>query len=273
MRTKHGMRNFSFVLLLAPVLAGCDTNGGLTVGSTASAVTLTLPNCADGQLLGTDATGALTCVNAPTASLTTPGCQSGYAYDSDGKSLSCQILGTGTTDPTLETTITNTTTAVNNLQTQVTNLSNGGGGLATYVGVTTATTVGKVQMTGFDTGLNSANAMCAAQYAGSHFCSMPELYATVVAGKLDMTKTIPKSWIFMPSWHAPAATGGIPGTEDTPYGGDADNCGSMTYPTADRKWTGIQVEWTALSTGSSGFRFWGGAQATCHSTAPLACCK
>jgi hypothetical protein len=32
------------------------------------------------------------------------------------------------------------------------------------------------------------------------------------------------------------------------------------------------VQWGTLSTGSSGFQFWGGPQATCHSTAPVACC-
>jgi hypothetical protein len=207
-------------------------------------------------------------VNLPTCDPNT------QAVTTDGTNITCTARNTSGGDATTITTdLTTINSQVTDYGTQLNGLATGPGAKAVYVGSTTATTVGKMTYAGADTGLNAAAAMCNAQFAGSHMCHVYEMYNTVVAGKLHAGTTIPKSWLFMPSWKAPASSGGLPGTEDTPFSGSADNCGSATYPTADRKWTGMAVEWTTLSTGFSGFKFWGGSMATCHDTYPVACCK
>jgi hypothetical protein len=266
--------NFSYALALVPLLLGA---GGDNIGEQQSGLTIIqFPICKAGQYLAYQS-GGITCLSISGGGITLPNCTGQLltgTMNGDVSTLACVAPGTGTVSAADVTKVQNLQTQITQIGTTIANLQkNPPSHNAVYVGSTTASTVGKVSVTGHDTGLNSANAMCSAQYAGSHLCTAYEMYNTVVAGKLDMTKTVPKSWIFAPSWNAPASAGGLPGTEDTPFSGSADNCGSMTYPTADRKWTGIAVEWTALSTGSSGFRFWGGSQATCHDSYPLACCK
>lgn len=136
-----------------------------------------------------------------------------------------------------------------------------------FVGLTTATTVGRIEFPGADPGLLAAKARCAAEYPGSHMCSVFDLYSSVAAGRLKSTSQMAKSWLYFPARNTPLHPPSP--TED----GLSDNCAGYTYGADDQGYSGMAVEWTKLPTGSVGFKFHGGSNAPCSAALPIACCQ
>ena len=72
-----------------------------------------------------------------------------------------------------------------------------------------------------------------------------------------------------PAWQNPLGA-----NSQQPLAGMGDNCGTYTYPTNDRRWSGTAVEWKTNHAGDAvGFWLWGGTQALCNVKLPIACCK
>lgn len=230
----------------------------------------TIPSsCAEGQILVRSA-GQWECGWPPALFL--PG-SSNVCLDKDGKvstrivltsdgtRLTCSEVDYGV-GATLQLTTTN---AKKYHDKAVLRLAAEAGAPDLYRGVTSARSTGLMQKPGVLSGLPAAAAICAAEYAGSHLCSMLELHDSVAYGKLTPETQIPKAWIYFPAGNAsPAAL--------QPTEGLADSCASYTYDRNDRGWSGIAVEWTTLDSGYVGFKFNGGSSATCDSLLPLACC-
>jgi hypothetical protein len=134
-----------------------------------------------------------------------------------------------------------------------------------YLGVTRAVSTGLMKASGVDNGLQAGAAICAAEYAGSHLCSMLEIYDSISQGVVTKDTRIPKSWIYFPANNASAMA-------QQPTEGLADSCAGYTYERDDRGWSGIAVEWTVLATSWLGLKFYGGSSAACSSMLPLTCC-
>jgi hypothetical protein len=237
---------------------------------------LNLPDCQDGSLLGLDGNNNLTCVSAPAGSLNTQPCtpQTQAINSSDGMTIQCVNKGTGTTDTSTEARIQQDQTNLNNLQNQITAASSSGN-KSFYQGLTTNSYNGQQVMTGGtvnNPGIASAAAICAAQYGtGAHMCTVMEIYDSVaLAGQNSTDKFDPTQasaapgWVYMVGWNAPVAG------PQQPTAGLADNCGSATYPTADRKWQGMQFVWQKVNTGFYAPTF---NNAACNAESQIACCK
>ncbi len=246
-----------------------------------------IPTCSQSQVLTGDGKN-LKCVEASSlgsggggdggvtpqpdmaqASLHVPACGPGRCLtgENDGTMMCVDITTTNDTLIQLINDVATLTNKVNSLEKQVNMLSSQK--QATYVGVSKATTVGRMVHANADIGLASAAAYCADDFgAGAHMCTVYELYGSVASGVIAANMTIPKSWAYFPAWQNP-----LVGAQN-PLGGMGDNCGSYTYPTNDRKWSGIAVEWkTNFQGDANGFWWHGGTEALCNVQLPIACCK
>ena len=135
-----------------------------------------------------------------------------------------------------------------------------------FRGVTALKTSGQIVHAGADPGLASARAHCGDAFAGSHMCTVYELYTSVATGKLTAAQKVPLSWIYFPTWKPPQAAAAAP------LSGLADNCGGYTYGKDNQAWTGAAVEWAPLPTGAVGFKYHGGSDVPCSGALPIACC-
>jgi hypothetical protein len=257
-------------LVLAPLLLG-----GANVGSLQSKLSLgTLPVCATGQFLVYKG-GALICQNLTGA----PNCNASDQLltnppNNELGTLSCTPKGMLSVSADFLTELTNdemNATQLGLIVTAIQGQGSGGSG-ATYVGSTTASTVGQITHGGSDVGLIAANDQCSDQFgAGAHMCTPYEMYATVYTGKSNLLAMMPQSWLYMPTWNEPAAPSCTP--TDTGQG-QADNCAGYTYPTAHKCYTGTTVTWAPnIATGKYALHFIGGAASACHLSFPIACCK
>jgi hypothetical protein len=272
MRANNRVNSFKYAFVLAPLLAaGCGGSGG-TGGTISLPGGLTFPDCTEGQLIGTDNSGKLSCLNAPSGKVDFPSsCGTNQAFNSDGSTVTCVDKAVGGGTNPLNTKIDTLIKTTDDLTTKATAIKNGSGKVPTFAGVTDVTTNGNMAaVAGVDNGLAGGTKLCTDKYgAGAHMCSMNEIYMSAVQGVINSTKNIvSKAWIWAPSWTSPLGTG-FNGTL-----GYGDNCGTYTYPTGDKQWSGI-----AVSTGANeqttrwGIRFHGGADARCSATLPVACCK
>ncbi len=267
MRKNNASRMIKSIVLMAPLLAAvaCDSSGTSGGGNG-----LTIPTCQNGEALTTDSSGALQCKALPAGQVVVPTCDATtQALTSDGTTLSCAVRNVGGADATA---VNTTLDQYNNqLITYKGMLDNAPHGAApVFVGATDVQPSAQIKRTGSETGLNAANGLCSDKYAGSHMCNVTEMYNSVNAGQFKMAdvSATKRYWILFPALNEPI------GTPHGPSAGYADNCGSMSYPTHDKAWTGIQVAWELLETGSAGFSFYGGDLAKCSdSTRALACCK
>ncbi len=142
-----------------------------------------------------------------------------------------------------------------------------------FVGVTTATTNGRITSAGALTGLPAAAAICSAQFgAGAHMCVSEELANSVVDGTLlNAATTVPKAWMYFTAWQNSALSGQV-----DPLEGLADNCGGFTYQTADRRWSGTAMRWDASSANPTDRMLHfvtGPGNIQCNNTLPIACCQ
>lgn len=141
-------------------------------------------------------------------------------------------------------------------------------GQTRLVGVTAKKSTGRMARAGIETGLLSANALCADEFPAAHMCSGYEIYDSVTAGVITPARPLDRAWVFHPSWKAP-----LPGAQNAAEG-LADNCASYTYDLDDRGWSGIAAEFSlSTSTFQFALKFAGGTQAPCSALMPIACCK
>jgi len=279
MRMATFVNSFKTALILAPLLASC----GGAVNSSPAVIGpggLTLPDCLEGQLIGVNPDKTLTCVSAVTGMLSPPTCTPGTQALTSAKDavsgnnvLSCVNKGTGSMDVATTTRITNATTNVNNLQTQVNLITVGGGNRGKYVGKSSTTSKGAVfaPASATNQGAQAAALVCSVDYPGSHLCSPYEIYETVVTatagGLLDGSVDVGPLMVYQQAWVPPFAAGG---TE--PNAGLSENCGSETYPTADRKWHNTFFSFT-IPAGSTVRVPQFDSNQGCSTPVALACCK
>ena len=141
-------------------------------------------------------------------------------------------------------------------------------GQTRFVGVTAKKSTGRMARAGTETGLLSANALCADEFPAAHMCSGYEIYDSVTAGVISNGWPLVRSWVFHPSWKAP-----LPGAQNADEG-LADNCASYTYELDDRGWSGIAAEFSRSASSSYfALKFAGGTQAPCSALLPIACCR
>lgn len=271
MRTKNLITSLRTALVAAPLLAAaCGGNTG-TGGIVLPPGGLTLPDCTDGQLIAVGADRTLSCASAPTAKLSPPACQDGVqalTYEND--TLKCVNKGSGTTDVTLKGRIDKLTTDTADLTTKINDLKVGGGAKSVYVGNSNNAVNGAISSNGL-TGLAAAADICGTKFgAGAHMCTVFEIYDSVASGKINSTTTYAsKAWVYMVGWNSPA--GANTGTD--PKAGLNDNCGGYTYPTGDRQWYGTAFTFDKVATMQFAPRFYGGSEAACSASFPIACCK
>ncbi len=220
--------------------------------------------CTSNEVLTTDGNRQLTCRPAPAGAITPPYCES--ILTSDGRQLSCTSRSASADkDADIRSAIAQVNIDLNGIERQIREKTPPAA--ASYVGVTTGTTSGRIQ-SGVLQGLTAAAALCATQFGdGAHMCMLDELYQSVVNGTLGPANTIPKSWVYMPNWRPPLA-----GAEQ-PEQGVGDNCQGYTYPLGARRWVGVAAEWRPLPDGTPGFRWHSGSEGSCTMTLPIACCK
>lgn len=139
---------------------------------------------------------------------------------------------------------------------------------ATFVGITAATTTGRIEYPGTPAGLPAANARCAAELgAGAHMCATREMFGAVLNSTLNPQDDVPKAWLYMPTWNTPAA-----GAEQ-PLSGLGDNCGGYTDGTVNHGWTGMAVDWSVSVYQERVLHFNSGPLAPCDQPLPIACCR
>lgn len=140
--------------------------------------------------------------------------------------------------------------------------------LGSWVGLTTATTTGRIEAAGFAPGLPAANARCAKEFGSSaHMCLAAELFSAALNNQLNPDFDIPKGWVYMPTWNTPIA-GAV-----EPLAGLADSCGGYTVGTTDAGWSGMAMDFTIMLSGIRGIYFNSGPLAPCDQPLPIACCK
>ena len=278
-------------LLALPLMAACGGNsagGGVIVPPGG----LTLPDCAQGQLISVGADRTLGCTQALTTSLSPPSCPAGtHALNATDGTLVCAAKGNGTTNTDLRAAIDNVSQKTTNLVNQVASFG-GGGGSAKFCGLSPVQSAnGAALSDGGADGIPAATSICgkvAACGTGAHMCSVFEMYESAASGVLNNNMDVALSWVYSASWSQEFSDP----AQSQAGSGQSDNCGSFTYPTADRKWYGTAVEWKVSGTGKKALLFHSGPGSTftptsttantaatntfavpCSSKLPIACCK
>ena len=119
-----------------------------------------------------------------------------------------------------------------------------GGGVGTFVGLTTATSDGDMG------GYAGANALCDADYSGSHMCADTEILATISGGSLTGWDTLADGWMS-------TGNGKFPTTEET------NDCNGWTHNTSGQYFGNF---WNFDLTGGIG------KSSYCQQQIRLACC-
>lgn len=275
MSTNVLVNSLKTALFLAPLLIGCGggVNSGGVVVPTGG---FTVPDCAEGQLIGVNADRTLYCVSALSGRLTPPSCAAGtQALTSEKGVLSCVNKGMGANDVTTITRIDTDVKAVNDLRTKVDLLKSGGGSLGKYVGLTDTMVNGAMDSGNGQNpkGLTSATTMCTAKFgAGAHMCSVLEIYESAATGVFTQQADVAAAtgaWVYMEGWNGEPVNGGV-GSD--PGAGLTDNCASYTYPTGDKRWTGTAFRWATQT--FSGIKMAKlNVAVGCATKLPIVCCK
>lgn len=266
------MRNYTLnirlaAVLVAPLLLACgsDNTGG---GTTYAAV----PICTGvNQVLSTDTTGQLVCVDLPAGSAGLPECKPlTEALTADGTTFSCTNLNAvDDATKTLLETLTGIEKKIEDYGTQLNTLGAGPGAQAYYRGLTPAATATTGRITsGNLVGIPAATAKCVAEFgAGAHMCTVYEIYysASLEKGLVKDTKVTPGGWVYQQSWRSASAN---PTEMDA---GLADNCAGYTYDATAANWNGARFEWDTNSASVFTPRIF--ANTMCNTSLPIACCK
>ncbi|KKW38109.1 MAG: hypothetical protein UY87_C0083G0003 [Candidatus Peribacteria bacterium GW2011_GWC2_54_8] len=144
---------------------------------------------------------------------------------------------------------TTSTTSTTNITNNYTTINQSGTG-AVFVGTTTVTSYNGQFTSGSYVGYQAANAICDAEFSGSHFCQTDEIIGTISSEDIStLFSGIPDAWI----------AEGPPG-----YTADSNDC---------RGWTSSGAThlgpWWEFSTAGGGI----GHLTNCSTTKPLACCR
>lgn len=126
----------------------------------------------------------------------------------------------------------------------------GGSGKSVFVGTTTVTTYDGQFTSGGDTGYEAANALCAAEFSGSHFCQVDEVIGTIATEDIDtLFSGVPDAWV----------AEGAPG-----FTADSNDCRGWTSNTSTHLGA-----WWDFDTDGGGI----GYLTNCSTTKPIACCR
>ncbi len=129
-------------------------------------------------------------------------------------------------------------------------ITQGGTGLGVFVGTTAVTSYTGQLVSGSDTGYEAANAICAAEFEGSHLCMTDEILTTVQTQDIStLFSGVPDAWI----------AEGPPG-----FTANSNDCRGWT--SADASYLGPWWEFDSTG-GGVGFL------TNCSTTKPLACCE
>lgn len=140
--------------------------------------------------------------------------------------------------------------------------------VATFAGLTKRTSTGRTVFGG-QVGLRAAALSCEQEFgAGSHLCTPYELHLSASLGVIRPTDVLERSWVYFPAWNRSTAL--VNADRDAGLG---DTCAGFIYELSATGYRGVQLEWTMLPTGATGFLFHGGDDARCTSPLPLACCR
>jgi len=260
--------------LVAPMMFGCGSEGS------SGTDLVTVPQCDDAnKVLSTDSTGQLICKDLPAGAAALPNCHKySEALTSDGSKTLCTARNNESATSTMAlNNLESSEKLINDYTTRLGKLTPGPGARSTYCGQTAGTN-GAIT-SGNLTGIAAAAALCSqVQACGStgHMCTVYDMYYSAATGVINSNMTISKSWVYMAAWQNSATA------VKEPTAGLADNCGSYTYPTADKAWDGTAVRWEPTDTGKYGLKFYTGngpndtsatQGAQCNYTFPIACCK
>lgn len=125
-----------------------------------------------------------------------------------------------------------------------------GSGLGTFVGTTSVTSYTGELTSGADTGYEAANALCAAEFAGSHLCMTDEILTTIQTEDIStLFSGVADAWI----------AEGPPG-----FTANSNDCAGWT--SASSAYLGPWWEFDATGGGI-------GYLTNCATTKPLACCN
>ena len=272
---KHTLVNsLKCALLAAPILAACG--GGASTGSVViPAGGLVFPDCADGELISVGADKTLGCVPAPAGKLSPPSCLVDQVLTAEGGQLKCVAKGKGGTDATIAARIDAVNSQLMQINNTVNNLKAGSGGRAKFLGVTNASTAGRISAGG-QIGIGGASQFCKTEYATAtnpHMCSVYEMYEAVATAQITQATNLPANgaWVYAEAWNKPATSN----ASQDPNAGMNENCASYIYGTGDRGWTGTLVRWqtsTLNATDKTLKFFTGSADAACSLSRQVACC-
>ena len=234
--------------------------------------------CQDGDVIGPDADGALTCVARAPSGIVPQPCRDDQVVTSEKGTLKCVNKGNGSVNPEIAMRIMDAQAQLNQLNDTVDNLQRGGAWHARYLGLTAVTTRGRIT-SGNKLGLRAAADLCSQQFVSSptaHMCTVYEMYEAAATGQLKDSAPIPKAWVYMMGWNN--SENALP--SPSPSEGEAglnENCANYHYPTALNKWVGTAVAWEPIhffgTANEMGLKFFSGrTQAACYNTFPIACC-
>lgn len=254
-----------YSLALAPLLLGgySDTE----IGQNVDPLTVTtLPKCADGQFL-VYRNGAVTCETVTGSGTSLPDCKTPgqlLTYTSSGEltSYNCAAKGNLQLSATDQTTITNLQTQITLIGNQLTAIGTGSRVAArTYRGLTAPTN-------GAIGGIKAASNACVTAFgAGAAMCDVYSVYASVAAGKMDLTKDIAGAWVYQASWTNPF---GMASADVT--GGLGDNCAGYTSGAAAGGLAGTRFSLAAPTGDTTRVpKFY--SNTTCDTQLPIACCQ
>lgn len=129
-------------------------------------------------------------------------------------------------------------------------ITQGGGGLGVFVGTTSVTSYTGELTSGADTGYEAANALCNAEFDGSHLCMTDEILTTIQTEDIaTLFSGVADAWI----------AEGPPG-----FTANSNDCAGWT--SASSAYLGPWWEFDATGGGI-------GYLTNCATTKPLACCK
>lgn len=226
-----------------------------------------IPACSAGAYVGFYEDGSPACQHFdPGATAPVPVCSYDEALLADGERVRCAPRTDATDLKAVDTQLKELESQLSVLQGMLDapeNLTS-----PVYVGLTATKTTGAMTANGY-TGLQAGAELCAAVYGtGSHICTPYELARSASGRILKDGAPIGRAWIYFPAWNETAtlvAKGRSLGSGDT--------CDGYTMQQGSPGFRGVQMEWTTLSTGPTGFVFHGGNDASCVTQAPIACCR
>lgn len=255
-----------YSLALAPLLLGGYNQN--EIGTAVDPLTVTtLAKCPDGQFLVYRG-GAVGCEVINGSGILLPDCKSQdqlLTYNSVGEltQYRCTPKGSITISATDTTTINDLQTKLTLIGSTITSLGTGARvSSRTYRGLTDTAVSGNLG------GIKQAASSCVAKFgANASMCDAYSIYASIAAGKIDLTADITGAWVYQSDWTSGPTGAAIPAA------GLADNCAGYTSAATTAGLFGTKFS-LALPTGDATNRvpkFYNNT--TCDTLLKIACCQ